>query len=264
MSDKSRMHLSEEEVVNNDDVGESSVIVLSEGTIDVPTITPPAKSKVCLTLDAAIENELKRDRKLDPNMDTKTLRRLAAQRSRMRRSGYIHDLEMKIKDLEEYVKNMKAQAEFYNENRRLIQEENNSLRRAIDIRANEAKIGQNYMEELQRLIISLKENLANEGKSFTNPLTIRTEEMEMRMMMQESVTISTKPYSIEFYEQRLKKMEMNQDHHNDHQLLIHAARSESEADESFTGLINFDDVDEEGEGVDQYLNLDEMLNLDPN
>ncbi|KAH6812900.1 hypothetical protein C2S51_021918 [Perilla frutescens var. frutescens] len=330
--DKSRMDLSEE-VVNNDDVGESSVIVLSEGTIDVPvldwdtalkmncplpslphrqlpipqipadlpqlpplpllrqfplsdlhqhqnqkSITPPAKSRVSLTLDEAIENELKRDRKLDPNMDTKTLRRmvsnrLAAQRSRMRRSGYIHDLEMKMKDLLEYIKNMKARVEFYNENKRLIQEENNSLRRAIDIRAKEAKIGQNYIEELQRQIISLKENLANyplineddEGKSFSNPLTTPpSEEMEMRMMMQESVTISTKPYSIEFYEQRLKQMEMNHDHNNDHQLLIHAAQSESEVDESFIGLINFDDVDEEGEGVDQYLNLDEMLNLDPN
>ncbi|KAH6767796.1 hypothetical protein C2S52_018779 [Perilla frutescens var. hirtella] len=355
MSDKSRMHLSEEVVVNNDDVGESSVIVLSEGTIDVPvldwdtalkmncplpslphqqlplpqipadlpplpplpqipadlpqlpplpplpqiplpqlpplpllpqfplpdllhnqnqkSITPPAKSRVSLTLDMAIESELKRDSKLDPNMDTKTLRRLAAQRSRMRRSGYIHDLEMKMNDLEECVKNMKAQAEFYNENNRLIQEENNSLRRAIDIRANEAKIGQNYMEEMQRQRISLKENLANyplineddEAKSLSNPLTIPpAEEMEMRIMMRESLTISTKPYSIEFYEERLKKMEMNHDHHNDHQLPIHAARSETEADESFTGLINFDDVDEEGEGVDQYLNLDEMLNLDPN
>ncbi|KAH6814223.1 hypothetical protein C2S51_023241 [Perilla frutescens var. frutescens] len=354
-SGKWRMDLSEEKVGNNDDVRESSVIVLSEGTIDVPvldwdtalkmnyplpslphqqlpipqipadlpqllplpplsqiltdhpqlpplpplpqiplpqlpllplfpqfplpdlhhhqkqkSITPPAKSRVSLTLDIAIEKELKRGLKLDPNMDTKTLRRLAARRSRMRRSGYIHDLEMKMKDLEQCVKNLKAQAEFYNENMRLIQEENNSLRRAIDIRANEAKIGKNYMEEMQRLIISLKENLANyplineddEGKSFLNPLIIPpAEEMEM---MQESVTISTKPYTIEFYEQHLKQTEMNHDHQNDHQPLIHAAQSESEADESFVGMINFDDIDEEGEGVDQYLNLDEMLNLGPN
>ncbi|KAH6766050.1 hypothetical protein C2S52_017033 [Perilla frutescens var. hirtella] len=353
-SDESRMDLSEKEVVNNDDVRESSVIVLSEGTIDVPvldwdtalkmncplpslphqqlpipqipadlpqllplpplpqihadhpqllplpplpqiplpqlpplpllpqfplpdfhhhqkqkSITPPVKSRVSLTLDMAIEKELKCGRKLDPNMDTKTLRRLAAQRSRMRRSGYIHDLEMKMKGLGEYVKNMKAQVEFYNENKRLIQEENNSLRRAIDIRANEAKIGQNYIEEMQRLIISLKENLANyplideddEGQSFSNPLIIPpAEEMEM---MQESVTISTKPYRIEFYEQHLKQMEMNHDH-NYHQLLIHAAPLESETEESFIGLINFNDIDEEGEGVDQYLNLDEILNLDPN
>ncbi|KAL2511261.1 Uncharacterized protein Adt_16861 [Abeliophyllum distichum] len=68
-----------------------------------PVLAPA--SLTTLTLDQAIEHELKYGRKLDPNMDPKRLRRtisnrLSAQRSRLRIVHYIHVMEKIVKDLQ--------------------------------------------------------------------------------------------------------------------------------------------------------------------
>ncbi|KAL2536311.1 uncharacterized protein Fot_17702 [Forsythia ovata] len=125
-----------------------------------PVLAPA--SLTTLTLDQAIEHELKHGRKLDPNMDPKRLRRtisnrLSAQRSRIRIVHYIHVMEKIVKDLQESISFVKSQIESHKEKQKSLVVQNDNLQQEVEICANEIKLRQTKLEAQKLELQNLKE-----------------------------------------------------------------------------------------------------------
>ncbi|XP_057764431.1 basic leucine zipper 2 [Salvia miltiorrhiza] len=127
------------------------------------TFDAPAETrKATLNLDKAIEYELKHGRKLDPRMDRKKLRRtvsnrLSAQRSRVKKAQYIHDMERRVTELEDTITVLTLRVERFKEKRRLLQLQNEALERLVQIRLNEANLAQMVLEKNKAELGRLKE-----------------------------------------------------------------------------------------------------------
>ncbi|KAL8055903.1 hypothetical protein ABFX02_04G085500 [Erythranthe guttata] len=118
--------------------------------------------RAALTLDEAIEYELKHGRRLDPNMDQRKLRRtvsnrLSAQRSRIKKVKYIDQMEKTVIELEKLVLFLTPQVETEIENKKELMEENESLQKLAAIRLNESKLAELEVEKKQAEIARLKE-----------------------------------------------------------------------------------------------------------
>ncbi|KAL7152893.1 hypothetical protein ABFS83_04G128800 [Erythranthe nasuta] len=121
-----------------------------------------------LTLDEAIEYELKRGRRLDPNMDQRKLRRtvsnrLSAQRSRIKKVKYIDQMEKTVIELQKLILFLTPQVETQIENKKELMEENESLQKFAAIRLNVSKLAELEVEHKQAEIARLKE-LEKTGK----------------------------------------------------------------------------------------------------
>ncbi|KAL8055901.1 hypothetical protein ABFX02_04G085400 [Erythranthe guttata] len=118
--------------------------------------------RAALTLDEAIEYELKHGRRLDPNMDQRKLRRtvsnrLSAQRSRIKKVKYIDQMEKTVIELEKLILFLTPQVENQIENKKELMEENESLQKLAAIRLNESKLAELEVEQKQAEIARLKE-----------------------------------------------------------------------------------------------------------
>ncbi|KAG8372636.1 hypothetical protein BUALT_Bualt12G0087300 [Buddleja alternifolia] len=122
----------------------------------------PSTPESTLTLEKAIEYELNHGCKLDPNMDKKKLRRtisnrLSAQRSRMKKSQYIDNMEKRVNDLQELISFLTPQVESYKEKQKLLMLENNALQKLVEIRSNESKLHELELEKKKNELYMLKE-----------------------------------------------------------------------------------------------------------
>ncbi|KAL7113874.1 hypothetical protein ACP275_04G086100 [Erythranthe tilingii] len=118
--------------------------------------------RAALTLDEAIEYELKHGRRLDPNMDQRKLRRtvsnrLSAQRSRIKKVKYIDQMEKTVIELQKLILFLTPQVETQIENKKELMEENESLQKLAAIRLNESKLAELEVEQKQAEIARLKE-----------------------------------------------------------------------------------------------------------
>ncbi|KAL6547347.1 hypothetical protein OROMI_023068 [Orobanche minor] len=118
--------------------------------------------RVTLTLDKAVEYEIKHGCKLDPNMDRRKLRRtisnrLSAQRSRIRKAQYINDMEKMVNDLEELISHLTPRMQSYQEKRRLLLLQNDSLQKLMEFRMNESKLSEIELEQKRAEVSRLKE-----------------------------------------------------------------------------------------------------------
>ncbi|KAL6493359.1 hypothetical protein OROGR_032493 [Orobanche gracilis] len=117
---------------------------------------------VSFTLDKAVEYELKHGSKLDPNMDRRKLRRtisnrLSAQRSRIRKAQYINGMEKMVNDLEELISYLTPRMQSYQEKRRLLLLQNDSLQKLMEFRMNESKLSEIEVEQKRAELSRLKE-----------------------------------------------------------------------------------------------------------
>ncbi|KAL1552915.1 hypothetical protein AAHA92_13657 [Salvia divinorum] len=223
--------------------------------LPLPIFMAPAAEtrKATINLDKAIAYELKHGRKLDPKMDTKKLRRtisnrLSAQRSRLKRSQFIVDLERRVKELEEVVASLTPRIHGYHEKKRTLKLENDSLRTILDIRAAESKIAEERLEEKRREIREMKEALAR-ANGDQQPSSSQRDSG--------SDELNLKPYSIQFYQERLMQLEMNQFISPEMNTGGALPRQDSMMESTFDG-----DGGEEEEEVDKYLNLTDEEELD--
>ncbi|KAL3653205.1 hypothetical protein CASFOL_002886 [Castilleja foliolosa] len=208
-------------------------------------------SSLSLTLDRAIEHEFKHGCTLDPNMDTRKLRRtisnrLSAKRSRIKKIQYINGMEQMVNDLEELISVIRTQIDSYKERTTLLLMQNDSLQKLVEFRANESKLSEIELERKQAEVCRLRElestmNNYDKGGS-SNP---------SYGCYQNGIQHLQKPT----YVQLGLKIEPNSEfeqHGNDHQAgfrfklpieMVAAAKNEDEAE------------------IDQYINF-EQLNAD--
>ncbi|XP_073139547.1 uncharacterized protein [Henckelia pumila] len=99
-----------------------------------------------LTLDEAMEHEMKHGSLFnDPNnMDLNKIRRiisnrLSAQRSRIKTINYTRDSEKMVKDLSDLISSLASQVKSFKEKKKLLELENNSLRRELDKRLTKSR-----------------------------------------------------------------------------------------------------------------------------
>ncbi|KAG6409911.1 hypothetical protein SASPL_127953 [Salvia splendens] len=209
--------------------------------------SPPEKSKVSMDLDMAIAFELVHGRKIDVNMDVKLLRRLSAQRSRLKRSQFITDLERRVKELEEVVASLSPRIQGYHEKKRSLRLENDSLRTILEIRAAESKMAEERLEEKRREIREMKEALARangDQQASSSQHDLGSNELK------------PKPYSIQFYQERLMQLEMNQFISQE----LNTGGAEPRQDSVMKSTCDGDEGEEEE--VDKYLNLTDEEELD--
>ncbi|KAG6412499.1 hypothetical protein SASPL_125178 [Salvia splendens] len=213
----------------------------------------PEKSKVSMDLDMAIAFELVHGRKIDVNMDVKLLRRtisnrLSAQRSRWKRSQFITDLERRVKELEEVVASLSPRIQGYHEKKRSLRLENDSLRTILEIRAAESKIAEERLEEKRREIREMKEALAR-AKGDQQPCSPQHD-------LGPNELKPKKPYSIQYYQERLMQLEMNQFISQE----LNTSGTEPRQDSVMESTCDGDE--EEEEEVCKYLNLADEEELD--
>ncbi|PIN09629.1 hypothetical protein CDL12_17785 [Handroanthus impetiginosus] len=126
----------------------------------LPMLGQLSNPKITVTLDEAIKYGL--NRKSDPNMDKKKLRRtisnrLSAQRSRMKKAQYINDMEKMVNDLEDMISALTSQLKNYKEKWKLLLIQNDSLQKLIEIYSNESKLRAMELEQKQIQVNNLKE-----------------------------------------------------------------------------------------------------------
>ncbi|KAH6825846.1 hypothetical protein C2S53_018210 [Perilla frutescens var. hirtella] len=125
-------------------------------------LPPPETRSATINLDKAIEFELKHGRKLDPQMDRKKLRRtvsnrISAQKSRLRKAQYIHDMERKVNELEETLTFLEEKSARWLEKRRLLKVQNETLHHLLAIRENQANQAQMVFEKNKAEVNRLRE-----------------------------------------------------------------------------------------------------------
>ncbi|XP_027771123.1 paramyosin, long form-like [Solanum pennellii] len=107
------------------------------------------------SLEEALNSEIKHGQ-VDPNMNTKKLRRtilnrLSAQRSRMRKTEYIDLLKKEAKDLEERIAFLGRKIENDKDNNKKLQLENQMLQLQLDSITNKSNLLAELEAELKRL-----------------------------------------------------------------------------------------------------------------
>ncbi|CAA0841838.1 Basic leucine zipper 34 [Striga hermonthica] len=121
-----------------------------------------SRQTAALTLDKAVEHELKNGRILDPHIDQKKLRRtisnrLSAQRSRLRKNQYINDMEKMVLDLEKLISILTPRVKSYEEKRTLLLVQNNSLQNVLELHLNESKRSEIEVQLKQAEVFRLRE-----------------------------------------------------------------------------------------------------------
>ncbi|KAL8055902.1 hypothetical protein ABFX02_04G085400 [Erythranthe guttata] len=199
--------------------------------------------RAALTLDEAIEYELKHGRRLDPNMDQRKLRRtvsnrLSAQRSRIKKVKYIDQMEKTVIELEKLILFLTPQVENQIENKKELMEENESLQKLAAIRLNESKLAELEVEQKQAEIARLKE----------------LEKTAKRNICDERLKQITTahPYA---------KLGYNYENDDEQQQLAAGFTSCKMPIQALTGQGDDDDQDEEE--TDQYINFEALNNVEP-
>nr|XP_009783967.1 PREDICTED: basic leucine zipper 19 [Nicotiana sylvestris]XP_016471095.1 PREDICTED: basic leucine zipper 19-like [Nicotiana tabacum] len=121
------------------------------------------RRKVPLTLDQAIDFELnKLGRNVDSDVDLKKLRRtvsnrLSAQRSRIKKTEYITELEKKVKDLQDTIAYLSPEIENYKEKQSMLRMQRKYLQEQLDTFTDRSKLRTVQIEEMKLELRRLKE-----------------------------------------------------------------------------------------------------------
>ncbi|KAL7152230.1 hypothetical protein ABFS83_04G083300 [Erythranthe nasuta] len=211
-------------------------------SINLASTANDTHPRAALTLDEAIEYELKHGRRLDPNMDQRKLRRtvsnrLSAERSRIKKVKYIDQMEKTVIELEKLILFLTPQVETQLENKKELMEENESLQKLAAIRLNESKLAELEVERKQAEIARLKE-LEKTAKS-----NIRGERLKH----------ITTAHPCLIIEQTGKS--------DDEQQLALGFTTCKMPFQALTGQGDNDDDDEEE--TDQYINFEALNNVEP-
>ncbi|XP_033517054.1 basic leucine zipper 19-like [Nicotiana tomentosiformis] len=124
---------------------------------------PVNRRKVPLTLDQAIDFELnKPGRNVDSDVDLKKLRRtvsnrLSAQRSRIKKTEYITELEKKVKDLQDTIAYLSPEIENYKEKQTMLRMQRKYLQEQLDSFTDRSKLRTVQIEEMKLELRRLKE-----------------------------------------------------------------------------------------------------------
>ncbi|CAL5353183.1 unnamed protein product [Camellia sinensis] len=129
------------------------------------TSVEPSSTKnggIVVKTEQGIDYEMKWGRIVDPNMDTKRLRRIlsnriSAQKTRMRKAQYAKDLEKAMKDLQADIAVLNPRIESETENYKLLQMENGTLKQKMSVCEEKVKISLAKFKEYQATIKELKE-----------------------------------------------------------------------------------------------------------
>ncbi|KAL9169525.1 hypothetical protein ABFS82_04G084700 [Erythranthe guttata] len=199
--------------------------------------------RAALTLDEAIEYELKHGRRLDPNMDQRKLRRtvsnrLSAQRSRIKKVKYIDQMEKTVIELEKLILFLTPQVESQIENKKELMEENESLQKLVAIRLKKSKLAELEVEQKQAEIARLKE------REKTAKRNIHGERLKQ--------ITTAHPYA---------KLGYNYENDDEQQQLAAGSTCKMPA-QALTGQDD-DDDDQDEEETDQYINFEALNNVEP-
>ncbi|CAK9184287.1 unnamed protein product, partial [Ilex paraguariensis] len=131
-------HLEVKSSPRSEDDEKIETLIQSPPSDDNPSAGASAtKGGTSVKLEEAIEFELKHGRYIDPNMDPKKLRRtisnrLSAQRSRLRKTQYIYELEKKVKDLEAHISLVSPQIVHSKHHVKMLRLERSVLKQRLD------------------------------------------------------------------------------------------------------------------------------------
>ncbi|KAL0419228.1 UNVERIFIED_CONTAM: Basic leucine zipper 6 [Sesamum radiatum] len=176
----------------------------------IPYAFPPPANvpRFNLSLDKAIEYELKHGRRLDPNMDKKKLRRtisnrLSAQRSRIKKAQYINKMEKMVTDLEELISVLTPQIESYKEKRKQLLLQNDSLQTLVELHLNDAKLREFELEQ-KRVEVRMLKDLEKTSDKHNEDSNSGSQQMQNSSSKQ----FQKQPYpGLGFYQNGLKHLQ---------------------------------------------------------
>ncbi|GER49587.1 basic-leucine zipper transcription factor family protein [Striga asiatica] len=224
--------------------------------MEIKTLKQPPQPKsssrqtAALTLDKAVEHELKNGRILDPNIDEKKLRRtisnrLSAQRSRLRKNQYINDMEKMVLDLEKLISILTPRVKSYEEKRTLLLVQNNSLQNLLELHLNGSKRSEIEVQLKQAEVCRLREI----------------------KKIEQQVHESRQPCQLGYCLQTLHKFEVNNDRFCQWKSMITSGSAIGQSRLKVEPSYGFNDRDEvsmparnqdELVEIDQYFNFDDL------